>query len=195
MRKGKIPAGLAFGYKNIADSDGAKGGREIVEAEAEIIRRIFREYVAGKTSESIARDLNGEGVAGPGGRPWSNTTIRGQPRRGTGILNNSLYVGRIEWNRCSYVKDPSTGKRVARPNDPSLWETFEVPNLRIVADEVWFAAKKAQEAIRASARGRAGLRSAEVRFDLNATHRPKFLLSGLLKCSECGGKLRCVGQG
>jgi hypothetical protein len=33
-----------------------------------------------------------------------------------GLLNNSLYVGRLEWNRCSYVKDPSTGNRVVRPN-------------------------------------------------------------------------------
>jgi hypothetical protein len=35
--------------------------------------------------------------------------------RGTGILNNTLYTGQMNWNRCSYVKDPATGKRVARP--------------------------------------------------------------------------------
>ena len=55
-------------------------------------------------------------MAGPDGRPWGDTTIRGQADRGTGLLNNALYVGRLEWNRCSYVKDPRTGKRVARPN-------------------------------------------------------------------------------
>ena len=65
---------------------------------------------------AIVATLNLEYVPGPGGRPWGDTTIRGQIDRGTGILNNAAYVGRIEWNRCSYVRDPSTGKRVARPN-------------------------------------------------------------------------------
>ena len=35
-------------------------------------------------------------VPGPGGRPGGDTTIRGQADRGTGILNNALYVGRLD---------------------------------------------------------------------------------------------------
>jgi hypothetical protein len=61
-------------------------------------------------------ELNEEGIPGPGGRPWGDTTIRGQVDRGTGLLNNTLYIGRMEWNRCSYVKNPQTGKKVARVN-------------------------------------------------------------------------------
>src|SRR3954471_18077737 len=75
-----------------------------------------------------------KGLLGPSGREWRDTTIRGQVDRGTGLLNNSLYVGRLEWNRCSYIKDPKTGKRVARPNPKDLWETVEVPELRIIDD-------------------------------------------------------------
>ena len=60
-----------------------------------------------------------------------------------GILNNSLYVGRIEWNRCSYVKDPS-GKRVARPNPKDLWEVVGVPKLRIIDDDLWEAVRLRQ---------------------------------------------------
>ena len=127
VKRGKIPAGLAYGYLNASQVNGEGGCRTIDAAAAGIVRRIFQEYAAGKTPENIARDLNADGVPGPGGRRWSNTTIRGQSRRGTGILNNSLYVGRLEWNRCSYVKDPSTGKRVARPNSTDRWETTEVP--------------------------------------------------------------------
>jgi hypothetical protein len=41
-----------------------------------------------------------------------------QSSRGTGILNNELYIGRLVWNRLRYVKDPETGKRVSRPNPP-----------------------------------------------------------------------------
>jgi site-specific DNA recombinase len=43
---------------------GARGEREIVEAEAEVVRRIFRDYAAGKSPEAIAKDLNREGVPG-----------------------------------------------------------------------------------------------------------------------------------
>ncbi len=39
-------------------------------------------------------------------RNWGPSTIHGNRRRGTGILNNELYIGRLVWNRLRYVKDP-----------------------------------------------------------------------------------------
>ncbi|WBO61162.1 hypothetical protein GT370_10165 [Acidocella sp. MX-AZ03] len=45
-----------------------------------------------------------------------DTTIRGHATRGTGILRNELYIGRMVWNRMRYLKDPATGKRVSRMN-------------------------------------------------------------------------------
>ena len=41
------------------------------------------------------------------------TQHRGGAKRGTGILNNELYIGRLVWNRLRYVKNPDSGKRVA----------------------------------------------------------------------------------
>ena len=35
------------------------------------------------------------------------TAIYGNWRRGTGILNNQLYAGRLVWNRQRFVKDPA----------------------------------------------------------------------------------------
>ena len=49
--------------------------------------------------------------------PGARARIAGNAARGTGILNNELYIGRLVWNRLRYVKDPSTGKRVSRLND------------------------------------------------------------------------------
>ena len=83
-----------------------------------MVRRIFAMFADGGSPRAIARRLNAEGVPGPDGRPWQDTTIRGQAERGTGILNNELYVGRLVWNRCSYVKDPRTGKP-AGPAQPA----------------------------------------------------------------------------
>jgi hypothetical protein len=110
-----------------------------------------------------------------------DTTIRGQADRGTGILNNTLYIGRLTWDRCRYVKDPCTGKRVARPNAPNGWEIMDVPALRIVDQELWDAVK-ARKADAGFAVGRDGEGNA-----LNRAHRREFLLSGLLHCACCGG--------
>ena len=182
---GKIPGGKAYGYDLI---DGKTGERLINPAEAAIVRRIFRDYAGGKSPRAIAKALNTESVPGPGGRQWRDTTIRGQVERGTGILNNSLYAGRLEWNRCSYIKDPRTGKRVARPNSRKLWEVVEVPELRIVDDEHWNAVKVRQQET-AFEIGRTDDGQA-----LNRAHRRRFLLSGLLKCGLCGGGYTIVGK-
>ncbi|WP_460452535.1 recombinase zinc ribbon domain-containing protein [Alsobacter sp. SYSU BS001988] len=97
--------------------------------------------------------------------------------------------GVLEWIRCSYVKDPRTGRRLARPNPPHLWETIPVPELRIVSDELWLKAKERQREVRARVGGQPGSDAA-----LNATHRARFLLSGLLRCGCCGGGYMVIGK-
>ena len=94
------------------------------------MRRIFRDFATGISPRRIAMASNKEGVPGPLGRMWGGTTIRGHVSRGTGLINNELYVGRLIWNRQRYIKDPSTGKRVSRLNPREDWITTEVPELR-----------------------------------------------------------------
>ena len=103
---GKSGGGLCYGYRvRRATHDGmATGEREIVPAEAEVVRRIFSVYSTGMSPKAIARQLNAERCPGPGGAPWNPSTIHGNPARGTGILNNELYVGRLVWNRLRYVE-------------------------------------------------------------------------------------------
>ena len=117
---GKSGGGLCYGYQvTRATSPGeptTTGDREIVPIQAEVIRRIFRDYAAGVSPMALAKRLNADHVPGPGGASWNPSTIHGNPARGTGVLNNELYVGRLVWNRLRYVKDPDTGKRVSRPN-------------------------------------------------------------------------------
>jgi len=128
-RAGRVPGGIAYGYAVAPGDASGAGARSIDEAEAAIVRRIFRDYAAGKSARTIAHELNAEGVPGPDGRPWGDTTLRGQVDRGTGLLNNTLYIGELNWNRCSYVKDPRTGKRLARVNPREQWEVVAVPAL------------------------------------------------------------------
>jgi hypothetical protein len=147
---GRSGGGLCYGYKvKRAPRDGAATGeREIVPAEAEVIRRIFRDYAAGASPKALAKRLNAERCPGPGCAPWNPSTIHGNPARGTGILNNELYVGRLVWYRLRYVKDPDTGKRVSRLNPSSEWVTTGVPELRIVDDELWNQVKGRQAEMR-----------------------------------------------
>jgi site-specific DNA recombinase len=148
VEKGKFGGGLCYGYDVVKDNDAEgepiRGERTINSAEAEIIHRVFREFAAGISPRAIARRLNDEGIPGPDGALWTDSTLRGHAARGTGLVNNELYIGKLVWNRLRYIKDPSTGKRVSRLNPREKWITTEVPELRIVDDALWQAAKARQ---------------------------------------------------
>ena len=75
------------------------------------------------------------------------------------------------------MKNPDTGKRVARMNPRAEWIAKEVSQLRILSDEVWTAAKERQERTRYAVRQTG---------TLAAANRPKYLFSGLTKCGVCG---------
>lgn len=70
----------------------------------------------------------------PGARTkyWRDTTIRGSVTDGTGILNKSLYVGKVVWNKQKFRKDPTTERRTSRANDRDEWEFVDKAELRIV---------------------------------------------------------------
>ena len=192
VEDGKSGGGLCFGYNVVkqldARGDPIRGDREINEAEANVVRRIFREFAAGVGPRTIARTLNEEGVPGPAGKLWSDTTIRGHVKRGTGLVNNELYIGRLIWNRLRYIKDPSTGKRVSRLNPESEWIIKDVPELRIVDDELWQSVRVRQgEIAEKFANVTEAVRKHHKKNRLNGTRRPKSLLSGLVFCGCCGG--------
>ena len=171
-----------------------RGERRIDEAEARIVRRIFREFAAGVSPRALARRLNEEGIPGPSGKLWTDSTIRGHAKRGTGLINNELYIGRLVWNRLRYVKNPETGKRVSRINPPEAWIVTEVPELRIVDDSLWKAVKDRQgELTEKYATVVEAVRTANTN-RLNRTHRPRHMLSGLLECGTCGGPYAMRGQ-
>lgn len=148
---GKSGGGRSYGYDVAGGfaADGAPitGERTINEAQAEIVREIFSRFAAGEGPRAIARALNGRGVTGPYGRPWGDTTIRGHAKKGVGVVNNEIYRGRLVWGRQRFIKDPSTGRRVARLNPAGSETVIEVPELRIVDDELWNAVKARQREV------------------------------------------------
>ena len=190
--QGKSGGGRSYGYDvaKIHDEHGerVRGNLLINPAEAIIVRRIFDDYANGKSPRAIAITLNKAGTAAPSGKGWTHSTVIGNRKRGTGILNNQLYVGRRIWNRLSYRKDPATGKRISKINPSGEWVVTAVPDLRIIDDARWTRVQDLQTS-----------RSRETRPDIGLCpdwrhRRPKHLFSGLIKCAECGGGISLVSR-
>ena len=195
VRQGKSGGGLCYGYdvEHQLDAHGepVHGGRRVNEAEAAIVRRIFTEFAAGRSPRAIAMSLNRDHVPGPHGRTWGPSTIYGNWRRGTGILNNELYIGRLVWNKQRYIKDPNTRKRVARLNPEEAWIVQSVPGMRIVDDALWQAVKRLQTETRGVV---TDIRAVGAGVRPEKARRAAYLLSGLLKCGVCGGGYSKISQ-
>jgi len=188
VRQGRSGGGLCYGYDVVREIDlrgePVYGGRSINHAKAAVVCSIFEAFAAGKSPRVIARGLNDERISGPGGRPWSETAIRGHALRRTGILHNELYVGRLVWNKQRYLKDPITGRRLARINPENEWIVTNVPELRIVDDVLWQRVHSRLATIRNSERV---TKARAKKFWLD--RRPKHLLTGLMICGNCGASL------
>jgi len=187
VEKGKSGGGIGYGYKvaHKFDAQGnlIKGEREINQEQAEIVRRIFHAYAyENKSPKALAMEFNRAGIPSPSGGLWTQSTINGSKKRHTGILNNSLYAGKLVWNRQRFIKNPDTGKRVTRMNDESEWVWHDLPELRIIPQELWDAVKARQNKLTNTAEG------------LQSMKRPQQLLSGLLECGCCGGGYSKVNQ-
>lgn len=177
VRSGRHAGGRAYGYRTVP---GKPGELVVDDAEADVVRRIFRMFVDGATPRAIAAALNADRVPPPRGDRWNASTINGNAARGHGMLLNEIYVGRIVWNKVRMVKDPATGKRVSRPNLAALHRHAEAPQLRLIDDATW----KAAQAIK---QRRSHVGATQSRAPL----RP---LSGLLKCGSCGGGMTSIGR-
>lgn len=100
MRKGKVHIAYAhfLGYQK-----GADGRPEIVEEEAEIIRRIYNLYLSGWTIRHIAKQLTEDEIPTPGGKSkWHTSTIES-------ILSNEKYKGDALLQK-TYTEDYLTKK-------------------------------------------------------------------------------------
>ncbi|WP_367181302.1 recombinase family protein [uncultured Roseobacter sp.] len=180
---GKTAGGVGYGYL-VSEP----GERTIIPEQAAVVERIFVLYAEGVSPRGIAKMLNEEQIPGPRGGTWKDTTIRGQRDRGTGILNNEAYVGRLVYGRTQYPKNPKTHKSVSRPQPEENWTVTQVPELRIISDELWQRVKERQEA-NTIVMPRDGDNRA-----LNRKHRKVHPLSGVLICGCCGGPMAITAK-
>jgi hypothetical protein len=140
-------------------------------------------------------ELNAREVPPPGAaykrqyrRPptWSAAALHGELQRGTGLLNNQLYRGLYRWNRSYRVTDPDDETQTNRWRDQREWIIKEMPELRIISDELWERAHKKRVAVSQSAQA---LNAAKGCRGVGTGRRPKHLLSSLLVCGQCGSNM------
>ncbi|MBI2375114.1 MAG: recombinase family protein [Deltaproteobacteria bacterium] len=180
-RKGKNTGGRIFGYDNIRRPEGVEF--QINAEQAEIVRRIFREYVGGSGYRTIARKLNAEGIASPragsrGTGSWSDSQIRA-------MLTSHRYIGLLEWGE--FRKGYRGGTKVRERQPATSILTVERPDLRIIDPETWARAVARHE-----------LRAQDPRSSSRKGPRFVNLLTGFARCAECGGPMQLesskVGQ-
>ncbi len=188
-RAGRVTGGRVFGYRNV-EVPGPDGGRshvvrEVAEAEAAVVRRIFDLSESSSGFTRVSKLLNAEHAVSP--RPqqerpagWSPSTVRD-------VLIRELYRGEVVWNKTR--KRNAWGQTDPSNRPESEWLRVPVPELRIVTDEQWTAVQARLSRIRtrlATARGDRPI----VRRDVESA----YLMSSFARCALCGGTLSVVSR-
>ena len=190
--------GRCFGYRNQPIEHATKrdsygrpaivGVRLVVnQSEAETVQRIYELYAGGYSLKRIAKLLNAEGVRSPRpqtgrlSRSWCQSSVRN-------ILSNDRYRGVVFWGKTRKVRSPETGKRIKRHRDPTEWVMKEIPEQRIVSDDLWERVEQRREQVKIFY-GNSGRKPGLLRGQ--AASSP-YLFSGILKCGLCGASMTIV---
>jgi len=159
--------------------------------EADIVRRIYKEFIEGKSLNKIVRKLNTDKVPTKKGFPggWNVSTV-------STILKSERYIGRWAWKKTKGVRDPLTGRRkcVARPEKEWLRSYRE--DLIIITNEEWEKAQKRWEEIKGTWPVGKRSRNKSIKQKSYVHSNPVYLLSGIMKCHSCGGAIVLIsGKG
>ncbi|MBA2486683.1 MAG: recombinase family protein [Nitrospira sp.] len=178
-KAGHVTGGTTYGYNNhnVCSSEGKRLHvvRVVNQNEAAMVRQIFGMYAGGLGITRIAKRLNDEGVPAPRQSPrgWCPNAVRE-------MLHRPLYRGQIIWNEMEKIVRGGTKKRRRRPDKERI--IVEAPELRIIPPDLW----ESVHARLARTKERTGrLRDVE----------SKYLLTGMARCSQCGGPMMVVGPG
>lgn len=160
-----------LGYTKVGDD------YVIVEEEAEIIKRIFREYIGGATYKQIADGLMADGIkTGMGKDTWSDSSVQG-------IIVNEKYTGNAILGKSFKPDVLSKTRLINKGQAPSYYVQNSHP--AIISQDIFDMATAERERRRT-------LRSSTKTGD--GKYSSKYALSGLLICGDCGSKFRRFGR-
>lgn len=152
-----------------------EGNLVIIPEEAEIIRRIFREYLEGQSPYAIAKALEADGIlTGAGKTKWYDTTIRK-------ILQNEKYMGDALLQK-TYTIDFLTKRRIKNTGEMPQYY-IEDHHEAIIPKHLFYAA---QEEMLKRQNGR---RTGNGKKRCYSSSNP---FSNLIVCGNCGDIFRRV---
>jgi len=165
--RGRVNFSSFLGYRR-----GDKPGTyEIVPAEAEIVRRIYRQFLEGYSPKMIADGLMEDGICTPsGGEKWYPSTV-------ASILENEKYAGDLLMQKW-YVEDYLTHKCVKNSG--------EKPQYFVEDDHDPIVPKAVFYQVQGEKKRRSGLAKdpSKLRFG------NRLALNGRLICGKCGRTLK-----
>lgn len=161
-----------LGYRKAGTDEEGNAIYEIVEEEAQIIRRIYGDYVAGKTIHQIAKGLEADGILTKTGKTkWYTRTI-------LNILQNEKYTGNALMGK-TYKPDVMSKKRMKNNGEAPMYY-LEGSHPAIIEKSVFDLVQS--EIVRRSSNPdmAAGVKK----------YASKYTFSGLLICGHCHHKMR-----
>ena len=151
-----------------------KGNLIIDPEQAEVVKRIFREYLEGKSCQAIAEGLMKDHIPNGAGRyKWWDSNIYK-------ILQNEKYMGDALLQK-TITKDVLTKKRIA--NDGTINQYYVENSQEAIIPRDIFHEVQAEIARRGT------LTSPNNR---RAGYCGKYALTGILVCGECGSGFRRI---
>lgn len=157
VSRGEPVAPAPFGYDN--------GDKILIpNADADIVRRVFADYLSGKGIRQIATELGTQGITTRRGCPPDNRFVEY-------LLRNPVYIGKIRWSK--------EGRAASRRD-------FDNPNIVIadgnhvpLVEEKVFRAVQEKLSQTKKAYGKHGRSEQPI----------EWMLKGLVRCSSCGATL------
>lgn len=159
--------------------------------EADVVRRIYKEFIEGKSLNRIVRDLNKNKIATKKGYSggWNRSTV-------SRMLKNEKYTGLWIWRKGKNVRDPMTGKikRIPRPEKEQM--PFFRKELVIISKETWEKAQKRWKELEGTWPVRKKSKNSSLKQKSYVYASPSHLFSGLMKCQCCSGAIVLIsGKG
>ena len=157
---------------------GEDGNPEIVPEEADLVRRIFDMYLAGKSTDEIASIMQAENIVIP------NKNLNFSKSMIIRMLKNEKYCGDCILQK-TVTLDPISKKRKANEGEAPMW-LVENSHPAIITREVFNRTQ--EETSRRNAKAPASQKTS-----LTATGKhSKYALTDVLMCGECGSRFRRV---
>ena len=172
FEKGEVVFSTLYGYYS------KDGVHEIVEEEAEVVKRVFREFLNGSSYNEIARGLNKSGLKTRRGNLWSFTNIRD-------MVSNEKYSGDSKQMK-TYSTDYSSKKRHKNNGDV---ESYFIENSIpvIISKEIYSLTQREIARRKLISLERA---SFEKDYKQSNAFSHKYALSNVMEWGCCGAKYR-----